>query len=700
MKKLRCLLLGILIIVAAFAKAQDALILKNDSFFEVNEAPIPNWKNESAVILAQKTVLVIEKEKKSKIYSENWVTRTKILLQDKAAVEYWSDFKTADHEFFEMTILKRDGQIINIDTSQFISVSEGYASTSLDINKSQDRVAYKKLAIEKLEVGDIIDYTYQTTDINYADPYLSFFPLRRENTWNNFISYSFSFGSTYPKLKQAFVLRLHPTLYFTAKGINGLQNPKEKVLANGLVELTFYAENLERFVPGHFTNSEKTNPKAKIEVSYAEPYRYYRTPLLIGKQGENSSSLNIDALKRALYIDFHEKSFEAIPEISTLAQDPLRALNELYIKLQKYVFDGESIDYNPGSYFTAYNLYYSLSKDFDAELLICQPGINGRLEDLSVTTDIIFAVRVKTNEGSYHYAFNPTKYSTIDAWDPRLMGNEAYAFKPTRKFKDFEIKRVELPDYKPEMNQFYANLKVELNVSEGTSQVNATTKLSGQIRSGYVGDILVIDEYGYRLDFDAYNPKLRRFYKRLIEKEKAARVEFMKNWIEDDFNLTNYNSFSLISSGFEPDNSILEYKEEYEVDDLFKKAGETNDELVIVDIGRIITSQIALLEKDRRRSSDVFVEFQKQYRYDIEMEVPNGYLVKNEEPLNYSLSTEAGTFITTAKVLKDGDRTVLKVTSVKSYINKYLPKEKWNEMELFLDAAYDFSQRKIVLEKQ
>jgi hypothetical protein len=155
-----------------------------------------------------------------------------------------------------------------------------------------------------------------------------------------------------------------------------------------------------------------------------------------------------------------------------------------------------------------------------------------------------------------------------------------------------------------------------------------------------------------------------------------------------------------VSTGFEADNNLLEYTEDYEVDDLFKVAGSAENQLVVIDVGRIITSQIALLEKDRERKLDVIVDFQKQYYYDITIEIPEGYDVKNIDNLNYNIETEGGKFLATAKVVEEGGKKVLKVTSVKSYTNKYLPKEKWNEMERFLDAAYEFSQQKVVLVKQ
>lgn len=700
MKKQLLFFMVIFCSTLAVAQSRDDTLLRNDEYFNVDSVINSSWLDESAVILAQKTVVIIEKEEYGKVYTENWVTRTKILLQDKAAVEYWSDFTTSTHDYFEMKIHKKNGELVEIDTNQFIPVSEGFAYSSFDINESYDRVDYKKLAIEQLEIGDIIDYTYQTIDINYAESYVSYFPLRRENTWNNFLSYTYAFGSNYPKIKQAFVLKLDPTLYFTVRGVNGLNDPEEESLKNGMTQLTFNVEMLERFEAGYFTNGEITNPKAKIEVAYAEPNRFYRTPLIIGKQGENSNGINKDALKRALFMDFHESSIEVLADISTRASDPVQALNELYAEMQKYVYDGESADYNPGSYYTAFNLYHHLSKKFEPELLVCLPNTNGSLDELAITTDVIFAVRVKTKEGGYHYAYNSYKYSAINDWDSRLVGTRAYAFKPTKRFKDFKLIEVELPDYTPEMNQFYVNTKIALDLEQGVSNFEALTRLTGALRSDYIGDIVNINEYGYDMDFDLLNIKLSRFYSRLIEKGEAAREQYMKNWVEDDFNVTDYKSFELKSTGFEADNNTLEYIESYEVDDLFKLAGSKENQVIVVDAGRIITSQIALLEKDRNRKTDIIVDFQKQYHYDITIQIPEGYTVRNKDELEYRIETDAGRFIATAEILEEDGVKLLKVTSIKSYTNKYLPKEKWNEMEGFLDAAYEFSQQKVVLEKE
>ena len=66
MKKQLVLYIFFLNAVFAFGQTQDDTLLRNDNYFSINSVFNEEWKNESAVILAQKTVLIIEKEEDAK----------------------------------------------------------------------------------------------------------------------------------------------------------------------------------------------------------------------------------------------------------------------------------------------------------------------------------------------------------------------------------------------------------------------------------------------------------------------------------------------------------------------------------------------------------------------------------------------------------------------------------------------------------
>ena len=63
--------------------------------------------------------------------------------------------------------------------------------------------------------------------------------------------------------------------------------------------------------------------------------------------------------------------------------------------------------------------------------------------------------------------------------------------------------------------------------------------------------------------------------------------------------------------------------------------------------------------------------------------------------MNINIDNESGSFISTAKV--DGDKLIH--TTKKVYKKNYDKKEAWPNYVSFLEAAYKFSQAKVVLKK-
>jgi hypothetical protein len=63
--------------------------------------------------------------------------------------------------------------------------------------------------------------------------------------------------------------------------------------------------------------------------------------------------------------------------------------------------------------------------------------------------------------------------------------------------------------------------------------------------------------------------------------------------------------------------------------------------------------------------------------------------------LHYDIDNERGGFKSSAE-MKEG---ILEVTATKYYNDNFVDKEDWPLLLEFIDAAYDFSQKKVLLEK-
>lgn len=700
MKIFKLLIVFTLFIGSAHAQISIDTFLRKDAFFDISE-PLKEWKNESAVVLAQKTVLRIDKSKYKGVYLQSWVTRTRMILQDKAAIEYWSNFQLGDYDFFEMKIYKKNGQIISVDSNDFIAVNESFSASSYAVNNSYEIFQYNKLAIENLEIGDIIDYTYQTKEIVNARVLKWFFPLRKQNTWNNILSYTYAFSDVYPRQNENYEIEIHPSLYISLNSLNGLSSATQSVTDYGLNKYIVAQSNVEAEKSTYFTNNRITQPKLKIDISYCQPFRYYRVPLLLNQPGVLNSTFNEERLKRSLFIDFHPKKQGSIVYLTTDEKNAFEVLEDLYSKYQKSIYNIEDSEFAIPSYEMAFNLYKLLSiYGFDADMVLGVPKENGEMDNLISTTEVEFAVRVNDGHNNFKYAFNFNKASTINNLNFDLAGTVGYAFKPSKKFKDFKFERVELPNYVPEDNKFKAKLTIELDVEKLEASYTAETVLQGLLRQTFANSLLTMKDYGYENDFSMFDQiKLNRYYNRLQAKDEERRKEYMRNWIREDYELSKYEHFELKSTGFENGDHSLRFNERYVVSDLIRTTG-ANDEYLVVDLGKTITGQVALLQEHEKRENDILVDFPKQYEYKIYLNIPSGYRPLNLQDFKKEIDTEAGTFKTNFELIEVGEGKVIRLYSSKSYNTTFLPKTQWNEMKAFLDAAYEFSQLQLILEKE
>ena len=92
----------------------------------------------------------------------------------------------------------------------------------------------------------------------------------------------------------------------------------------------------------------------------------------------------------------------------------------------------------------------------------------------------------------------------------------------------------------------------------------------------------------------------------------------------------------------------------------------------------------------------VDVRYPRSMEWYIILPVPAGYTVKGLENLNQAVTNECGTFVSTAKV----ENNSLILQASKMYKAKYFELSQWPRLMEVLEAAYTFSQSKIVLKKQ
>ena len=124
----------------------------------------------------------------------------------------------------------------------------------------------------------------------------------------------------------------------------------------------------------------------------------------------------------------------------------------------------------------------------------------------------------------------------------------------------------------------------------------------------------------------------------------------------------------------------------------------------IFEVGKLIGDQIKLEQTELAgRQVDIWIPHARTIENNISINIPAGYTADGFADLNMNVDNESGSFISSAKVvLKDSSAATdrLVITSKKIYKKNFDKKEAWPNYVSFLEAAYKFSQLKIVFKKK
>jgi hypothetical protein len=127
------------------------------------------------------------------------------------------------------------------------------------------------------------------------------------------------------------------------------------------------------------------------------------------------------------------------------------------------------------------------------------------------------------------------------------------------------------------------------------------------------------------------------------------------------------------------------------MENFVKKAGNN----YIVEVGKLVGTYQKTDEKERIRTVDIYMPCARTLSWNISINIPKGYNVKGVGELNKSLNNNTGSLECIASV--DGGAVKIKVTRI--YTNNFEKVEAWPKLLELMDAFYNFSTQKILLEK-
>lgn len=297
-------------------------------------------------------------------------------------------------------------------------------------------------------------------------------------------------------------------------------------------------------------------------------------------------------------------------------------------------------------------------------------------------------------------------YKNADQIDYSLENSEAYMLTASKGKKRDGTEIVKLPASTYKDNTTKEVLQVSLNedftglnVARESSQFGHN-KDYDQKDKMYFFDYVAEDyaKYGttplldlvknkkkneqYTKEFDALKNKLR-------DKQK----EEFKASAESEFGFTiDDHSFEITNTGRYGKDIPFAYTEKFSVkNNLIKKAGQN----YVVEISKLIGEQIEINEKETKRTNNIYSIYPRSYNDEIVFTIPEGYSIAGLDKLNKKVENATGGFVSTAAI--EGNKLTIKTQ--KYYTNYYEPNANWKDMITFLDAAYQFTQEKILLKK-
>ncbi|RDI09827.1 hypothetical protein [Flavobacterium sp. AG291] len=684
----------------------------NDPYKSVVEIP-EKWKNESAVVIYKNENYDFHKFGVNVTYTSS--TRKRVKLLDQAAIKEFSEFSFKDRfystkgfavkkgtNFVGIKVVKPDGseKIINVDEEAVTA---------------DDR---KKIAISGLETGDIIDYYFYSvepfkTSLEYGfepventlgDEYPIMNLKLKFNTENDFFV-NFNTYNGAPELKQLTTKGSDRQYELTAENIEKNDFPRWYY---PLVELPCYKfqvyfarsgafeERANAFLPEKESIIKKTVSPDEVLTYYQNKFRPFGDlgeieRFLKGKTFKN----NEEKVKEVYYYTRHQYYTRYVEAF---------VANEAKI-MEPFALYG----YYPTFFSTEYqfiNHFMAFLKDnkIDYDIIVATPRVNGPIKDLLIENNALVLLKINTENPVYLQFFTPFK--NADQIPFTIENSDAYVIEVTKQKKITKIETTKLPSSSYEDNQTVHKINVSLNPEMTDVKIQRESSLFGHNKDGEQPDKMYFFDYVDE-DYTKYgtspllslvkNKKRQEQYTKefdaLKNKLKDKQKEEFKTSAESEFGFTiDDHSLNITNTGRFGKSDPFTFTENFTVkNSLLKKAGAN----YVFEVGKLISQQAEIEEKENKRTDNIYMPYPRSYKEEIIFDIPEGYTVTGLDKLNKNIKNTTGGFESSAKT--EGNKLVIK--TFKYYTNYYEPNANWKDMVSFLDAAYQFTQEKILIKK-
>jgi hypothetical protein len=714
MKKilLICLFVTVSLTAQDDVKIREFFWGKNDPHSKTISIP-DKWKNESAVMIYKYEFHDYHKFGSNVNYTS--ALRNRVKLLDEAAVKEFSEFTFKERFSSDKGWSRRAGKnILGIKV-----VKPDGKETIINVSKEAvDADKEKKIAIPNLEIGDIIDYYLHSEEPFKSQLEMGFDPVER------------TLGDVYPIMDYKLIFQTENDFFLNFATYNGAPELKE-IPSNkgGERHYEFAAKDIEKnefprwFYPlielpcykfqVFFARSGKFEKRAeaflsekesivKSTVSKEDVFNYYNTKFRpYGDLGHiekflkgKSFSSDEEKVREVYYFTRHQYFTQYIEAF--VAKDA-----NIFYPFDLYP---NAIFFQKEEEFINHFMAFLKDNKIPYDIVIGTARYNGPITDLLIQQNITILLRVNTTNPVYLEFFTP--FSSADQFNYQLENTKAYLLQISKNKKVVDSEMISLPGSTKKDNVSKSVSKVKLNEDLNSIKVDRENYFSGHYKPSEQSNKLYFFDYVYD-DYEKYgttsllekvkNKKKKDQYQKefdaLIAKYKDSQKENFTNSVKEEFghDVEDY-TMNIENSGRFGSKEPMAYKESFTIKDHYiKKAGNN----IILELGKFLTSQIELSEKEKNRPNNIHMSFPRQIEHEIQFEIPEGYTASGLDKFNKNAVNETGGFV--SSVTQNGNLITIKTT--KSYNNYYEPNSNWNKMIDFLEDAFQFTQEKILLKK-
>ena len=721
---------------------------KIEDEFKITAVP-EKWKNESAVIIGMKEEYLFKRQvargKTTAGVNIKEYVHKRIKLQDKNAVEKFSTFyyvTMGGDGKAEYKVIKPDGKEVAIDMKSAIEEEQ-------DVPDIYKPIYYKlkfksmKIAIPDLEIGDIIDYTINST----LD-----WDMKTEGI--NFTPFIFSLSNNYPTLYQQYRFTMANGMKVKYRSYNGAPNlkfdPKASVYGERETYLSYFFldKDRDKSADERWSYELRNTPSVKFRVVFLD---FDADDRSLGEATVDRSGLDIEKVYKgyvgaALYnttvvaslvayttqyiskkkadgilktdADIVKDSYYCLRKVflEMYYKGPVHSDLEKYFtgkKLYKKILKAEAkeekkedkqdeIRMNAVTFCTAFRGALK-TQGIESELFVYVPRKLGTWRDAIFMEELDFVMRIKLKDKAYYLeAIN--NFDAFGTPHSYLENAEGYSIRYDEVDSYY---KVSVPTTPAVANLSREEYNVNFTDAMDIINVERTSSYTGSQKSDVIGKANLDREY-LNKDFEKYyaepltkskkNETVTPVNNKYVYAEKDDQVKERKDLFEkvlksDDLDVDKYNDFELLQDGRSGDSAMLKYKEKFSLKKLISKAGKN----YIFEAGKLIGGQLKLEPDElKERKTDIWIPSAITIENTITVNIPEGYTVDGLQDLNMNIDNTSGTFISTTAVT--GNK--LLITTKKIYKNTFDKKEAWPNYIAFLEPAYKLSQAKVVLKKK